>query len=154
MLRGKPNTFRLVYKIHSSYGPLAQLLSLSLAPSLHQAQRILPQTSWEPLGKRAIVRWEGLLRMAVEKPEGLGSQVSPSNLAKPSWKEDLLCTRASPECHAEISLNVPSRGNCIPKEVASPHISLLDSNTNTTKSQPTALLPRKGRPAFGTWCFS
>lgn len=88
--------------------------------------------------KSHIVSWEGL---HLEKPEGLGPQVSPSHLAKPSWKEDRLCARASPECREEMSLNVPSRGNCTPKGVASPQIGLLDSNTNTTKSQPTALLP-------------
>lgn len=138
--------------------PSPQLLCISPAPSLLQAQRILPHTRWEPLGKRAIVSWEGL---HLEKPEGLGPQVSPSHLAKSSWKEDLLCARASPECREEMSLNVPSRGNCTPKRVTSPQIGLLDSNTNTTKSQPTALLPtERGKTctwkmlgSLGTWGF-
>lgn len=72
---------------------------------------------------------------------GLGIPGSPSHLAKSSWKEDLLCARASPGCHEEISLNVPSRGNCIPKGVTSPQIGLLDSKTNTTKSQPAHCSP-------------
>lgn len=83
-------------------------------------------------------------------PEALGSQVSPSHPAKPSWKEDLLCARASPECREGISLNVPSRGNCIPQGVAGPQMCLLDSNTNTAKSRPAVLLPRKQRPPHVT----
>lgn len=60
MLRGKPNTFHLACEIHSSYWPLPTVALCQLGPSLLQAQRILPQTRWEPLGKRAIVSWEGL----------------------------------------------------------------------------------------------
>lgn len=116
------------------------------APSLLQAQRILPQTRWEPLGKRAIVSQEGLCLDGCGETWGFGIPSQPTHLANPSWKEDLLCERASPECHGEIALNVPSRGNCIPKGVASPQRRWLDSDRNTTKSQPTALLPRKERP--------
>lgn len=88
--------------------------------------------------------------MAVEKPKGLQSQVSPSHLAKPSWKEDLLCARASPECYEETSPNVPSRGNCIPKGVTSHQIGLLDSSTTPPKASPLlSCLPRMERPACG-----
>lgn len=82
-------------------------------------------------------------RWLLKEPEALGSQVSPSHLAKPSRKEDFLCVRASPERHEGISLNVPSRENSIPTGVTSPQMCLLDSNTNTAKSQPAVLLPRK-----------
>uniref|UniRef100_A0A8C3YHH8 Uncharacterized protein n=1 Tax=Catagonus wagneri TaxID=51154 RepID=A0A8C3YHH8_9CETA len=89
---------------------------------------------------------------AVEKPVGLGSQVGPSHLATPSWEEDLLCARASPECREETSLNVPSRGNCIPP------IRLLDSGTNTTDTSPLLSCEKEKTcscetwGSLGTWC--
>lgn len=118
-----------------------------LAPSLLQAQRILPHTRWEPLGKRAIVSWEGLRLDGCGETWGFGIPSQPIPPGKPSWKEDL-CKRASPECHGEISLNVPSRGNCIPKGVASPQIRFLDSNTTPPKASPLlSCLLWKERPA-------
>lgn len=50
---------------------------VSPAPSLLQAQRTLPQTRWEPLGKRAIVSWEGLHLDGCGKTWGFGVQSQP-----------------------------------------------------------------------------
>lgn len=72
--------------------------------------------------------------------------------AHPTWQNlpgrKTFFARVSPECHEEISLNVPSRRNCIPKGVTSSQICLLDSNTPPPKASPLlSCLPRKERPA-------
>lgn len=118
MLRGKPNTFppRLQNSFLILTFPTVALCQLG--PSLLQAQRILPQTRWEPLGKRAIVSWEGLRLGGCEETWGFGIPSQPIPPGKtfleggPSVCESItwLSWRNISECTQQRKLH-PQRGD-------------------------------------------
>lgn len=139
----KTKRFCLACKMHSSHWPFPQLLCVYPGPSLLQAQRILPQTRWEPLGKRAIVRWEGLHLDGCGETRGFrtpSQPIPPGNTfleGGPSLRKSIswMSWRNISECTQQRKLH-PPRGD-------HPQICLWDSKTNTAHCSP----QRKERPA-------
>lgn len=115
--------------------------------SLLQAQRILPH-------KMRATREKSHSQMGGPTSRWLWKnlRVWDPKSAHPTWQNlpgrKAFFARVSTECHEEISLNIPSRRNCIPKGVTSSQICLLDSNTPPPKASPLlSCLLRKERPA-------